>query len=127
MIDISFVSFQCYVALGEQPAIDHHMKCVHGIPNGIVSLKEKVEIEVDSKSAFTLPSLLDIELLGPGKRANLISSVFTNCVARGVFKKNTNDDQSDLNLNRSRDFMSEMKKSCTSTYLKDLKCIYQKN
>ena len=86
MIDISFVSFQCYLALGEQPVIDYHMESVHGIQDGVISLKEKVDIEVDSKSPSTLPSLLDIELLGPGKRANLITSVFTNCVARGVFK-----------------------------------------
>ena len=49
MIDISFVSFQCYMILGEQPAIDHHMDKVHGIEDGIISLTEKIEIDVAYK------------------------------------------------------------------------------
>ena len=123
MINISFITFQCLLNLGEQPAIDHHMDDIHGIEDGVVTLTEKLVIEVDPKSVFTLPSLLDIELLGPGKRTNLIKSVFTNCMARGVFKNNPNPDQSYINPNRSNDFMSEIKNHAAAPSLKDSKCI----
>ena len=100
MISISFISFLCYLPLGEQPAITDHIEDVHGVEEGIESLKEMQVIEVDTKIAFSLPSILDIELMGPDKRANLFNSVYLNCVSRNVVRKSTNKDQSDLNLSR---------------------------
>ena len=69
--------------MGEQQAIDHHLEDVHGVEDGITSLSEQIMIEVDSKAVFTIPSLLDIEILGQMKRSSLIQSVYTSCVAGG--------------------------------------------
>ena len=68
MITLCFTSFMCCELLGEQRAIDEHVEDVHGFTNGVDDLKENQIIQVDSKIAFTLPSLLDIELLGPAVR-----------------------------------------------------------
>ena len=55
MVNISFISFQCYLYLGKQPAINSHIEDVHGIEDGIETLTELQVIEVDPKGAFTLP------------------------------------------------------------------------
>ena len=68
MITLCFTSFMCCELLGEQRAIDEHVEDIHGFTNGVDDLKENQIIQVDSKIAFTLPSLLDIELLGPAVR-----------------------------------------------------------
>ena len=68
MVTISFASFMCYEISGEQPAIDDHVEIVHGFTDGVEMLKENQVIQVDSKLTLVLPSLLDIELLGPDKR-----------------------------------------------------------
>ena len=68
MITLCFTSFMCCESLGDQRAINEHVEEVHGFTDGVDGLKENQIIEVDSKIAFTLPSLLDIELLGPDKR-----------------------------------------------------------
>ena len=48
--------------MAEQPEINEHIQDVHGILGGIEILKPMQIIEVDIKIAFTLPSLLEIEL-----------------------------------------------------------------
>ena len=70
MITVSYISFMCFEISSEQPAIDDHVETVHGFTDGVETLKENQIIQVDSKVTFTLPSLLDIELLGPDKRKN---------------------------------------------------------
>ena len=59
----------------EQDEIDDHIRNVHGIVGGVISMKPVQIIEVDTKIAFTLPSLLEIELVGPEKRKALINSI----------------------------------------------------
>ena len=121
MVTISFISFMCYEISGEQPAIDDHVETVHGFTDGVEMLKENQIIQVDSKITLTLPSLLDIELLGPDKRKNAIRNIFMTCVARDVFKQSTNEANSDLNRSRSIELMAELKKSCNNTYFERFK------
>ena len=116
MIVISFISFKCDLPMVEQEEIDDHSRDVHGIVGGIQTLKPIQVIEVNTKIAFTLPSLLEIELLRPDKRATLIKSVYTRCVTRNVVNKAPNKNIADLNLSRSKDFMTELSKSTPSTY-----------
>ena len=121
MITISYASFMCYEISGEQPAIDDHVETVHGLTDGVETLKENQVIQVDSKITFTLPSLLDIELLGPDMRKNKFANLYMICVARDVLKKSSNEANSDLNRSRSIEFMDELKKSCNITYFERFK------
>ena len=84
--------------MAEEPRIEEHIEDVHGIEGGIETLKPMQVIEVDTKIAFTLPSLLEMELLGPDKRATLIKSVYILCEARNVITKTTNKNHADLNM-----------------------------
>ena len=86
------------------------MKIEHGIASPD-SLKAAHKIEVDSKLTYNLPSALDIELVGPAKRAQIIHSIYTRSVSRGVLNSTTNKNTADLNKNRSKDFMVELEKS----------------
>ena len=86
MISISYISFMCYEISGEQPAIDDHIETVHGIIEGVETLKEHQVIQVDSKITFTLPSLLDIELLGQDMRQNKFANMYMICVSRDVLE-----------------------------------------
>ena len=74
------------------------------------------EIEVDTKIAFTIPSLQEIEQVGPDKRVQIISSVYTRCVSRGIINKTSNKSASDLRDSRSKDFMTELERSSTKKY-----------
>ena len=65
MITISFSSFKCGLPMTVQDEIDEHIYNVHGIEEGATSLKPIQEIDVDTKITFSLPSILDIELVGP--------------------------------------------------------------
>ena len=121
MITIIFTSFMCCLPLGNQRAIDEHVEDIHGFTDGVDELKEDQRIQVDSKIAFTLPSLLDIELMGPEKRKNKFHEVYVICVARDILKKNSNEANSDLNRSRSVEFMSELKKSTSNTYYERFK------
>ena len=121
MITLSYASFMCYEISGEQPAIDDHIETVHGIVNGIKTLKEHQVIQVDSKINFVLPSLLDIELLGPDMRKNKLDNMYMICVSRDVLKKSSNEANSDLNRSRSIEFMEELKKTCNTTYFERFK------
>ena len=121
MITISFTSFMCHLHLGNQRAIDEHVEDIHGFTNGVDELKEDQRIQVDSKIAFTLPSLLDIELMGPDKRKSKFHEVYVICVARDILKKNSNEANSDLNRSRSVEFMGELKKSTSNTYYERFK------
>ena len=110
MITLCFTSFMCCQSLGDQRAINEHVEEIHGFTDGVDGLKEDQIIEVDSKIAFTLPSLLDIELLGPDKRKSKFHEVYVTCVARDILKKNSNEANSDINRSRSVEFMNELKK-----------------
>ena len=63
MITISFSSFKCNLPMTVQEEIDEHIDNVHGIEGGATSLKPVQVIDVDTKITFSLPSLLDIELV----------------------------------------------------------------
>ena len=121
MITLSFISFICYHQFGDQRAIDEHVEEIHGFTDGVTELSQKQTIEVDSKIAFNLPSLLDVELLGPDKRKNKFNEVYVACVARNIIKQNANEANSDLNKSRSAEFMNELKKSTTNTYYERFK------
>ena len=116
MIEISFTSFKCDLPMMEQEEIDEHINNVHGVEGGVTTLKPVQIIEVDTKIAFTLPSLLEIELVGPDKRTTMINSVFTRSVARNIINKTSNKNTADLNLSRSKDFMTELGKSTPNTF-----------
>ena len=88
MITVTYSSFMCEAIAGEHPAITDHIEIVHGIEDGIETLSEFQVIQVDSKISFVIPSLLDIELLGPDIRKNKLDNVYIICVARDVIKKN---------------------------------------
>ena len=121
MIEISFTSFKCDLPMMEQEEIDEHINNVHGVVGGVTTLKPVQVIEVDTKIAFTLPSLLDIELVEPDKRTTMINYVFTRGVARNVINKTSNRNTEDLNLSRSKDFMAELDKSCPKTFFQRFK------
>ena len=74
------------------------------------------EIEVDTKIAFTIPSLQEIEQVGPDKRVQIISSVYTRCVSIGIIDKSSNKSESSLRDSRSKDFMTELERSSTKKY-----------
>ena len=87
MITVQYHSFKCSLNLYQQEQIDGHCEIVHGI-SAPESLKPVQKIEVDSKLTYTLPSALDIEHVGSDKRAQIIHSIFTRSVFRGVNKSN---------------------------------------
>ena len=64
MMDASFINFKCDYSMDEDDMIDDHVRDVH-VVNGVQSLTPVQRIEVDTKIAFTLPSMLEIEVSGP--------------------------------------------------------------
>lgn len=108
MITISYLVFKCNLTLIDQDYIDEHYQDVHGIEGGAIKLSHLQEIEVDTKIAFTLPSLQEIEQVGPDKRVQIISSVYTQCVSRGIIDKTSNKSESSLKDSRSKDLMTEL-------------------
>ena len=57
-----------------------------------------------------------MELLGPEKRRALINSVYTRSVARNIINKTSNKNTADLNLSRSKDFMTDLDKSAPKPF-----------
>ena len=76
MITAQYHSFKCSLDLYQQEGIDTHCENVHGIDSP-QELKAAHKIEVDTKLIYNLPSALDIQHVGPAKRAQIIHSVFT--------------------------------------------------
>ena len=88
MIKVAFTTFKCNLRLVEQDQINEHYLNVHNI-EGVTSLSPLQAIEVDSKVAFALPSLLKIEGAGPDRLKQIITSVYYRCVSRGVIHNST--------------------------------------
>ena len=92
-------------------------KEIHGLEHGITSLSPLQVIEVDAKQAFSCPSLHKMEDFGPEQRKLLATSLYYNCIAKGVFTStNNNRSTADLKPNRSQEFLEEVKKACKKTY-----------
>ena len=115
MIDVVFATFKCNEELFHQDDMNDHSLNTHGVssPN---NLKPLSTIEVHTKIPFVFNSAHDIEHVGPDKREQIIHGIFTCCVARGVIKKSTSKNTSDLNENRSSEFMTELNKATSTTY-----------
>ena len=96
MMEFNFISFKCDISLEEDGEIDEHVKDVHGLVNGIGSLSQIQKIEVDTKIAFSLPSILEIEISGPEKRKGMIHSLYIRSVSRNVVNKTNNKSTADL-------------------------------
>ena len=88
MITAQYHSFKCSLDLYQQEGIDTHCENVHGIDSP-QELKAAHKIEVDTKLTYNLHSALDIEHVGPAKRAQIIHSVYTRSVSRGVLNNTT--------------------------------------
>ena len=116
MITISYVTFKCNLQLTDQDHVNEHYRNVHGLGGGAATLIPFQEIEVDTKIPFTVPDLQTIEQVGPDKRAQIFSSFFNRCVARGVVSKTTNRNEFCLTESRSREFMTELARSSSPTY-----------
>ena len=121
MIDVTYTSFKCDLAMQEQEEIDDHIRNVHGVEYGVNSMKPVQRIEVDTKIVFILPSILEIELVGSKKRKALINSIYTCSVARNVINKTPNKNTADLNMSRSKDFMTELSKSAPTNFFSRFK------
>ena len=121
MIDITYTSFKCDLSMDEQEQIDDHVRDVHGVENGINSMKPVQRIEVDTKIAFTLPSILEIEISGPEKRKTMIHSLYIRSVARNVVNKTNNKSTADLIECRSQEFMTELGKSAPTNFFSRFK------
>ena len=101
----------------EEEHVAEHCKQIHGLDEGITSLSPLQVIEVDKNQAFTCPSLHKIEDFGPEQHKLLATSVYYNCIAKGIFTTtNNNRSTADLKPNRSQEFLEEVKKACSKTF-----------
>ena len=80
----------------DQDHIDEHYQDVHGIEGGAIKLSPLQEIEVDTKIAFTLPTLQEIEQIGPDKRVQVFSSIYRRSHSRGIISNTSNKSESSL-------------------------------
>ena len=113
----SVAVFQCNLHLFDTTHAQEHFLHVHGLPNGIASLKKLHTITIDKDTAFACPDLKGIEDVGEGKRKILITGVYNQCIAKEVFTTfNGGRNSADLNEQRSQEFLGELKKKCQPNF-----------
>ena len=116
MITVIFVTFKCNLQLIDTDHVTEHYSNVHGIDGGASALIPHQEIEVNTTLPFKVPDLTKIKEVGPYKKSQIITSFFTQCVARGVISKTGNRNESCLNESRSRESMEEVARSSSPTF-----------
>ena len=116
-VTASVAVFQCNLHLFDTTHAQEHFINVHGLPNGIASLKKLHTITIDKDTAFVLKDLKGIEDVGESSRKIMVTGVYNQCIAKGVFTTfNGGRDSADLNEQRSQEFLSELKKKCLPNF-----------
>ena len=116
-ITTAFSVFGCGLVLVEDDQVAEHCKQIHGLTEGITSLNPLQVIIVDKDQAFTCPTLLAMEDVGPEQKALYLDSIFCTAAAKGVFHVTDNNKyNADLKRNRAQEFLSEVKKACTAVF-----------
>ena len=116
-VTASVAVFQCNLHLFDTTHAQEHFINVHGLPNGIASLKKLHTITIDKDTAFVCKDLKGIEDVGESSRKILITGVYNQCIAKEVFTTfNGGRDSADLNEQRSQEFLSELKKKCQPNF-----------
>ena len=116
IIAVTFVTFKCNFELRSKEDVDDHFEDVHGIEGGATRLLPFREIAVNESIPFEVPKLADIENYGQDKKIEVIRALYITCQARGVVNKTNNRNEACLNESRSKEFMNELSKSCSSLF-----------
>ena len=109
--------FICGLQLYNHQHVHEHCRQVHGLPQGISTLKPMQPISVDKDTAFTCPDLKTVEEVGTEEKAMQIEAVYNMGVTKGVFQTLTNNKSTaDLRRTRAQEFLRELKKACQSNF-----------
>ena len=117
MIAVTFVTFKCNFELRSKEDVDDHFEDVHVIEGGATRLLPFQEIAVNESIPFVIPKLAEIENYGQDKKIEVIRALYITCQARGVVNKTNNRNEACLMESRSKEFMNELSKLCSSLFL----------
>ena len=112
-MSVAISVFTCGLHLFNFQHIHEHYLQVHGLPEGVASLKTLQTITLDKDTAFTCPDLRNIEDVGTEEKGLAVDAVYNMSTAKGIFKSsNNNRSTADLCRTRSQEFLREVKKVC---------------
>ena len=112
-VSVAISVFMCGLQLFDPQHVHEHCHQVHGLPNGIASLRPLQTISVDKDTAFSCPDLKSIEDVGTEEKRLAIDAVYNMSIAKGIFITFNNSRSSvDLSRTRSQEFLREVKKVC---------------
>ena len=116
-VSASVTVFTCGLHLYDTLHVQEHFVHVHGLPNGVASLKQLQTIILDKDTTFVSPDLRNIEDVGAERKKMMITSVYNQCIAKQVFVTfNGGRADASLSQQRSQEFLNELKKKCQSSY-----------
>ena len=109
--------FICGLNLLNVQHITEHYIHVHGLPQGVSSLRPLETITVDKDTAYKCPDLKPIEEVGTEERAMMVEAVYNMSVTKGVFQANINNKKAaSLRKTRAQEFVKELQKACTEQF-----------
>ena len=116
-MSVAISVFTCGLHLFNFQHIHEHYLHVHGLPEGVASLKTLQTITLDKDTAFTCPDLRNIEDVGTEEKGLAVDAVYNMSTAKGIFKSpDNNRSTADLCKSRSQEFLREMKKVCQTKF-----------
>ena len=116
-MSVAISVFTCGLQLFNFQHIHEHCVQVHGLPEGIASLRTLQTIALDKDTAFTCPDLRNIEDVGTEEKGLAVDAVYNMSTAKGIFKSaNNNRSTADLCKTRSQEFLRELKKVCQTKF-----------
>ena len=116
-LSASVTVFTCGLQLFDTLHVQEHYHKVHGLPNGVASLKQLQTITLDKDTSFVCTDLKSIEDVGTEKKKTMVTSVYNQCIAKSVFVSfNGGRASADLSQQRSQEFLNELKKKCQPSY-----------
>ena len=115
-VSVFFHSFKCNLSLGDNDDISEHFDDVHGVKGGPTKLNPFLEITVNAQLPFEIKKLGDIENFGNDKKLEIVRGLYVYCQSRDVVSKTNDKSEAFLKEERSKEFMSELSKSCSDIF-----------
>ena len=100
-MSVAISVFMCGLQLFNPQHVHENCLQVHGLPEGIASLKALQTISVAKDTAFTCPDLKNIEDVGTEETGLAVDAVYNMSIAKGIFKT-FNNSRSSTDLCKTR-------------------------
>ena len=102
----TFHVMKCNEIIDDQTDYNDHCQVMHGITPA--EMKAEDNITVIAALPLKLSDAMNILSLGTGDHDNILQDWFNKLVASGIVIKSTNKNSSDIQINRSKEMLTEM-------------------